>query len=300
MSGSARVVLRVIVKDLVLRGASTVKVRSLYGEETVALDDYHVSSLRLVVQPLGYADVIGVDAGDVSIAPLPWSSYCRWHDGPLDRRGDPESRIYCEALSDGYCRQHKRSQRAVYEACVSQSGSRSLEACRLLDRTVKAEYSLYLVQLGGRVKVGITRSWRLLDRVAEQPHSLATEIAVFDSAYEARMAEIELSSGGVASQRGPSAKLAGGSNPSLLLSASIKASEILGVEWRRRFFRVVRPPEALSAKRIPAPVISGERVSILGYWGGYFLIRSSRGLVGVSDKELMHRDSLIVSLGERI
>ena len=226
---------------------------------------------------------------------------CRWHSGPLEGGDDPRGRLYCPATAaGGYCRQHVRSLRALYEACMG-GGRHGLEACRVVDREVRGEYTLYLAWWPSKasinVKVGVTRKPRLLERLAEQPHVAATELAVFDSLYKARVAEATVAKEGIARQHTRKTGISSrGLSRALveLEAAAERASRILGVEWRGRLIRI-KPPEAPKhAPPIEPARLAGSRAALKGYWGGMLMLEAPHSsiiaLVRASD--LLHRKSL--------
>ncbi|KSW12204.1 hypothetical protein CF15_05435 [Pyrodictium occultum] len=99
---------------------------------------------------------------------------CRFHEGP---RGEPAKHRYCvnpAETRDGYCRLHRGSWKALYERCAQGIDSACIEAQRL---NPGEKYSVYVLDYGGaRAKVGLTQSWRLLWRIAEQPHVAAAMV----------------------------------------------------------------------------------------------------------------------------
>lgn len=266
---------------------------------------YRASLDGLIVQDPSMLDV-RLYRGPVRLAPGPWREYCRWHSGPLDERDKPWERIYCNVEvrgGSGFCRQHRRSERALYDACVSLRGEEGLEACRLLDRAVKAEYAVYMLDYGGaKPKAGMTRAWRVVDRVSEQPHAAATVVAVYDSAYQARRAEVTLSKLGLASEHGPRGRKrwepprSPGAAVVRLERAAEEASRALGVDWDGEVFRV-EPPWPPSSWPVHAEPerLSGPELEPAGFWGGMLALKTRDGrLFGVDERRLAHRLSLLI------
>jgi len=296
----ARGILRLAYKTVERVGEGRYQASLLAAGEVYVVEEYSVRLDSLIVQPLDYPDV-GRYRGPLRLAPWPWWRYCKWHNGPLDRRDEPWRRIYCTSRVNGayeYCRQHRRSERFLYDICMGLRGEKALEACRRLDQAVNAEYAVYLlVQQGGRLKVGSTRAWRVLERVSEQPHAAATVVAVFDSAYEARRAEMKISSRGLASEHRPRAQRRlppPGAAAAALSRAAEEASRLLGVEWDGRIFRV--PPPGGAPPRPVDPARLGEdQYRLAGYWAGLLgLEDASRGLVfWVDERKLLHQNSIL-------
>ncbi len=294
-------VLRLVRKRIVPAGVARYEYQGLAWGDVYEVEEYSVEFLGLLLQDPPSADVYLYRGAFTLPGPGGFEQYCRWHNGPLAERDDPEKRLYCpEVAPQGYCRRHRRSLRALYDECMSRSGLRSLEACKALDEREKLEYTVYLLVAGGSVKVGATRSWRLLDRLAEQPHDAATVLATVEGAYQARRLELEAARRGLASER-PSRRARGrrlhpGAAATLLEAAAERIARELGVEWRSRILRV-RPPEGLPVEADPAR-LAGRRLRARGYWGGLLIVEVDGGtLASLGTRELMHRAS-IVKLGE--
>ncbi len=307
MGGWELVILRLVYRRISEAGLVDVRLPStlLGREETRRITLYRVYLEGLIVQDPSMLDV-ELYKGPVRVAPGPWREYCRWHSGPLDERDRPWERIYCNVEvrgGPGFCRQHRRSERALYDACASLRGGEGLEACRLLDRAVKAEHVVYLLDYGGvKPKAGMTRAWRVVDRVAEQPHVAATVLAVYDSAYEARRAEVTLSKLGLASEHGPRGRKrweppkALGPEVQRLERAAEEAAKALGVEWDGRVFRVEPPWQPGSWPAYTEPErLAGVELELAGFWGGLLALRSGNGrLLGLDERKLAHKLSLLV------
>lgn len=298
-----RAILRMVYKRVEPAGTARYSVSPLAAGEEYTVEEYTVAVDSLIVQPPGSTDAYR-HAGPIAVAPVPWRRYCRWHSGPLDSRDEPWTRIYCNVPLPGgrweYCRQHRRSERFLYDVCVGLHGEQALEACRLLDSRVKAEYAVYLLaQQGGHVKVGVTRRFRVLERIAEQPHAAATVLAVYTSALQARRAEIAVSRAGIASEHRPRSKSKlppPGPAAAAIHSAAERAASLLGVSWDGRVLRV-RPPagEPPPAGRAADPSrLQGETLEVAGYWGGLILASLPSHRVWVDERRLLHMDSLLL------
>lgn len=131
----------------------------------------------------------------ITLSPLD-TAYCKWNTAPLEKSLPPTERTYCcnrASSPHGFCALHKNSERRVYEACFSLNSIQALGYCKELDRLYgdALEYSLYLqVTHDFKVKVGVTRAFRLYERIAEQPHIIAIEVGRFTSAVSVRRAEL--------------------------------------------------------------------------------------------------------------
>ncbi len=297
-----RVILRLVNKLIEYKGVRIYKSPTIIEVEEYSVDEYIVALDSLLIQMPGASDVYRYRGREITISPPPWRRYCKWHSGPLSEKDDPIKRLYCIIEADGYCRLHRRSERAIYDVCMSTSGYRALEACRYLDRLVKAEYALYMVDYGKpRVKVGVTRTFRLLERIAEQPHIVAVLLGIFDSAYEARKAEMMLSKKGFIVERRRK-DLPKQDNSKIVASisrlhtlASIVSKE-LGLNPSRNLFRVtsvIEPRDAIILKR---DQLYTRTLKPAGYWGGFIFLRDAFKIYAVQDKELLHMDSLLVEV----
>lgn len=296
----ARGILRLAYKIVEPAGEARYQASPLAADEVYTIEEYRVRLDSLIIQPLDYPDV-GRYRGPLRLAPWPWWRYCKWHNGPLDRGDEPWKRMYCTVRVDEaheYCRQHRRSERSLYDVCMGLRGESALEACKRLDQAVKAEYVVYLlVQQGGHVKVGSTRAWRVLERVAEQPHAAATVLAVFDSAYKARRAEMKVSSSGIAGEHRPRAygRLPPpGSAAAALTRAAEEASKLLGVEWSGKILRIP-PPGGAPPRPLDPERLGGEPYRPAGYWGGLLGLEDPSGglVLWVDERRLLHYNAVL-------
>ncbi len=295
----AHKVVRPLSREMVSTG-STGLMAFMGGGEDIVLETYRLIFRGILAQDLETGNLKLLAPGSrFRVAAL--EPRCRWHDGPLDRRDDPLARTYCLARvsenSLGYCRAHRGSLRALYEECFG--GNRGLEACRKLDEELgdSISYTIYLtVHSGVRVKVGVTRSFRLLDRLAEQPHDAATILLETTSAMEARMAERRISRLPGFSDRGPRRPgQAEMPNLALLLDASRRAASLLGVGWEPRALRIQAPGTLGSARSVGA--LGSGVYTLRNYWGGFLLLEDSSGLVAVRSSRLTHRALLLEDRG---
>ena len=300
--GWGRRVLRLIHKRVEGPTRARVEYRGVMGVEEYEVLLYEVRLDSLILQDPGYTEAYRY-LGVIKLAPEPWRDYCRWHSGPLNERDRPWERLYCNVYADGYCRQHRKSERYLYESCMSLKGERALTACKMLDQVVKTEYAVYLLDSGAqKVKVGSTRLFRLLERIAEQRHLAATLLAVYDSAYKARSAEMRISRLGLASEvssRASWGRLGMAQAVSRLTLVARKASSILGVRWDGDIFAIRRPIEVVP-KPSASSKMAGREVEPHAYWGGLLIVRSRAGgsLVALEERSLLHRDSVEVPLSE--
>lgn len=272
------------------------------SRDSVDVTLYPVSLDYLLVQPEGYSDVFKYTS-ELTIAQEPWQSYCQWHNGPLDEADDPLKRLYCPVAAEGFCSKHRRSERAIYTLCLDSRSEKALEACRYIDSIVKGEYVVYMLDYGGdKPKVGATRKFRLLERIAEQPHVVATVLMEVDSLLAARKAEMKVSSSGIAVESWRH-KLLNAQDyyfASLRLSeAASKASKLLGVQWDGKLFSIISQDFiSMRPRVVDARALIGKSLIPGASWGGFIMFKDSKGsFVAVKSSELMHKDSLIIDLG---
>ncbi len=287
---------------LELSGARRAEAYTIGGPRSYTVEEYNIDLEGILYQEPPSAEVTLAPKGLLlNFSLLPWEPVCRWHNGPLEGGDDPRRRLYCPApASGGYCRQHKRSLRALYEACMG-GGFSSLEYCKAVDREVRNEYIIYLAWWPSKasinVKVGVTRKHRLLERLAEQPHLAATELTVFDRLYEARKAEMIIAREGIARQHTRKTGLGTwGLSKALveLEAAAERASRLLGVEWHGRLVRI-KPPEApLGISPVESSRLAGSKMVLAGYWGGMLILRTLQGssLALARSSDILHRKSL--------
>lgn len=159
------------------------------------VENYRVRFYGLLVQEEGFSNVHLLTLSEYIVLKKPRLEFCRWHSGSLNVKDDPLKREYCvekKYTALGYCRLHRDSTRALYSLCFESRSLEGLASCEQLDKFLKGsvEYVVYLLaySLDG-FKVGSTRRWRLFQRLAEQPHIVASTIHVSNSAAETRGVE---------------------------------------------------------------------------------------------------------------
>ena len=165
--------------------------------------------------------------------------------------------------------------------------------CRRLDRELRMPYALYILSYGGNVvKVGLTRRFRVYDRIAEQPHIVATRFMEFTSAYEARSMEQVIGSSEYASER----RLRGGKESlqealSQLLAIVDKLSVKFGVNHEHRFFRVIPKEEVTGFKIRIADLgeLNGLEMELYSYMYGNIVFKADSRYYLVRSKDIMHR-----------
>ncbi len=166
------------------------------SRSTWEITRYKLVFYGVIAQEEGSHTLHLIAPGEKIVFVRDYREYCHWHNGPLDKRDNPLNREYCirEAVTEtGYCTMHRNSLRAIYSKCFSSTGLESLRNCWLLDEKLgdRIEYVVYMLAYShNRFKVGSTRSWRLYDRIGEQPHIVATILYRSRSAVKARDTEI--------------------------------------------------------------------------------------------------------------
>jgi len=298
-----RLILRLVEKEVEHDGEDVFRIHYIGGLDEIRIDRYLVRLKGLIVQRPDMPDALRIPPHTMTIAPQPWNEYCHWHSGPIHEKDDPATRIYCTVRAEGFCRQHKRTLRAFYEYCMSLRGGKALGACKMVDKEVRTEYAVYLTDGGAsKPKVGVTRAFRVYERIAEQWHNAATILTIVDSAYKARTIEMELSKRGIATEVQARRKTSNlGGSLRMLISAAEEAARLLGVDWDRRLFRVV--PRSLvamrSMKETRLEQVEGETLALRDYWAGMILAvdRHGRPLL-LRSRRLVHRDSLLASPGD--
>jgi len=289
-------ILRLVYKSVLEKEEKKIQA-GLLGEE-VQVKVYEVTVDSLILQDPSMLDVERVNPNHLMrLAPRPWISYCRWHSGPLSRPDKPWERIYCNIPSDSYCRQHKRSPRHIYELCVTLRGERGLAACRELDKIERIDYVVYLTDFGGeKPKIGMTRRFRFLERIAEQTHLTATIIFETDSAYEARLVELRLSKEGFAQEikrQTLRRKRNIGESALRLKVWAERITRLLGVEWNNKIISI----EASDNKfyeSIPLRKPEGFTLPfrVAGFWGGFLSLEADGVRYAVNVRSLQHRLSI--------
>lgn len=236
--------------------------------------------------------------------------YCRWHNGPLERKDNPLEREYCvrEAVSElGYCSKHRNSIRAIYSKCFSTAGLESLRNCWILDEKYKDKinYTVYLLAYNkDKFKVGTTRTWRLLDRIAEQPHIVATTLYTSNSAVETRNIEIKAGKLEGLTEK-PHRKLKETIKtpiPPVLLKLEktlTKTQRILGIKQTKQptIFRIEPNTEITEyhkAKETNLKQIIGKQLIIQDYYAGHLLLEETNTNTKylLKTNQILHKPSI--------
>lgn len=265
----------------------------------------------IILQETGSKELHLIGIGDKIILQTGYREYCHWHNGPLNRRDNPLKRDYClkEAFTElGYCLEHKNSLRAIYTKCFSTAGLESIKNCWKLDGFFKDKlsYIVYLLVYGhNKFKVGITREWRLYDRVGEQPHIVATILYRTNSAVKARDVEIKTGKIERLTERPRRAlkeiiRSPIGQHALRLNKIRERLARILKLDIEDSFLFRVEPvdpiEEYIRAKEVSYESIAGKHLEILGYYAGYLLLAG----INTNDKyvikvgQTMHRDTIKV------
>ncbi len=270
------------------------------------IEEYKLFFRGIIVQNLGTSELEFVTIGDKIVFREGGSERCRWHSGPIEERDNPMERTYCLNkiyTGLGYCREHMDSWRAVYTRCFSSSGLQSLGACRRLDSFYRdrIRYTLYLLDYGGGLKVGVTRSFRLYERVGEQPHVVATALAEYKSAFKARDTERTIGSmkGFTEAPKKRSIYRAIAFPPRTAFTRLYRVAEKiraeLGGEGELKLFRVIptiEPHLFLRATVKDVKEIYNLHLEIIGYWAGYLLASptTSNEYYLVKANTILHKD----------
>lgn len=256
------------------------------GDTAVRLEVLRPRRLGFLVQRLPGETVEPVWWPRVRVASATGRLLCRYHEGP---RGEPWRHRYCTRTAttrDGYCIVHRRSAKALYERCAQGVD----EACAAADRLMRGEeFTVYALDYGGpRVKIGLTQGWRLIWRIAEQPHVTAAAVATFDSLIKARGLEKRLGRAATATE-GAAARLEQRLRAAARMLeqfspqraayrlAALLAS--LGLQGEYRAYTVLPASGAPSwAYRLPRATEppTGEW-RLLDYWGGLLLLEAGDG-----------------------
>lgn len=164
------------------------------------VENYRIIFYGLLVQEEGFPNVYLLSPSEYIVFKKPRVEFCRWHSGSLNIEDDPLKREYCiekKYTALGYCRLHSDSIRALYSYCFESRSLDGLTGCEQLDRLLKGsvEFLVYMLAYSSDgFKVGSTRKWRLIRRLAEQPHIVASTLYVSSSASEARRIEAKAGS----------------------------------------------------------------------------------------------------------
>ncbi len=272
------------------------------------IEEYKTVFHGVIVQDPVSEELELIKPGEKIVFKKCFYDYCRWHNGSLIERDNPLLRTYClkKPYSGlGYCREHHNSIRAIYSQCFTSSGLKSLNSCRILDNRLGdiVSYSIYILDYGHGLKVGSTRSWRLYDRVAEQPHVVAIEFVRYKSAFQTRDLELRIGGEEGFTERPKKRSLRDivacppRASYKRLYDAVKKLSRRLGIELSEpRFFRILPGTDIAwyaRAREVDASSIYGKRLELIDYWAGYLLLsEGDTGYIIVKTRELLHCDSL--------
>jgi len=283
-----------------VKATTTTGLEAFLGEPggTVDLEIYDIVFEGLVVQDPGEGGVYLVESGGRVRLTVSGRAYCRWHTGSLDRRDNVLERRYCNVTADtkgGYCLKHSRTYRALYDRCVGTGGEYALEACRKVEEKIKIPMGLYLVDRGlEKYKTGVSRSWRLEDRIAEQPHVVASILARGLGLVESRELEMKLSQHHniqqLTKRTDPKSVLEHDPGKRLPLLYGVVKS--LGLTVKPEFLTVRPRFEELWVR---APVLKEPPEGVfrlVDYWGGYLLLEGGGGYVLLPFRLIQHMDTL--------
>ncbi len=265
----------------------------LFGNDVFTIKTYDSDLDYLLIQKIGYSEVYKYN-GTIKVIDENVNSYCEWHNGPLEEADDPTKRFYCPIVSEGFCSKHKRSDRAIYNLCLSYRGEKALEACKTIDKKIsKGEYVVYLIEYGGQLpKVGTTRRFRLLERIAEQPHIIATQLYLTDRLYEARLMEINISKSGLANELWRHKWI----TTENLYNSIIKIKEMINkiskkfnINEEAKLFRIRQPK-----MNFIQGDLNNKELIISGTWGGYLILSDNKYNYIIPESQLLHKDSLLI------
>jgi len=275
---------------------------------------YEIARYRLVFHGLVVQELSGslhvVKPGDRVVFTPDTATYCRWHESPLEERDNPVERKYCTRKAEthtGFCNQHRNTPRAYYSLCFeSMSLENILRYCWSLDEKMgsRVEYAVYLLAYSSSgFKVGSTRYWRLRDRVAEQPHVIATLLYKFDKALKTREVESTLGKLDELTEV-PKRSLHTALNTPIQstvarlawIKAKIEKTTGLKTE-ENEVFRVDPGTDAklyLTAKTTSIEYLIGKSVEVVDYYAGYLLLSeaNTNAYYLIKASSILHRDVL--------
>ncbi|WP_440059136.1 hypothetical protein ACSU1N_04945 [Thermogladius sp. 4427co] len=271
------------------------------------MEIYRVGFKGLLVQPVGEGGVLLVERGRKVKIRRGFTKYCIWHSADIREKDDPLTRTYCTRESEtvhGFCRTHQNTPRAIYHLCFVTGGDRSLEYCRMLDKLVgEASYISYMVVFGNRIKVGSTRKWRFIERISEQPHTLAVVLREFTNSSSARGYELKMSRLFNFSEHLKISfrdlKKQDPARDASLLSSYLKKIQPTTIgETRTGFIRIEpddpRLLEAAVESRLEEVVDS--RLEVDGFYAGYILFYDidNNNYIAVKASQILHTDSIVL------
>jgi len=317
------VIPRVVVREFKYLGIE--RISSKVGLETfvfagskeppVDVEIYKLMFKGLLAQEETNPNLILLEPGTrVRIKCQPWKVYCRWHNGPIDREDNPLLRKYCirplTRETVGYCSLHEKSIRALYDRCLSSVGVSCLSKCLKLDEILdgKINFIVYIIDYGGsKIKVGVTREFRLLHRVSEQPHVVAKVIYKTNSAYEARKIETMLSHKLKALTERPGDRNLASSLSSNLKVAIARISNVMNNIARMLGENAIPKTPLIKVTLQNINVIKNfseinlrmehtynSVMEVVDYWGGYLFLEAKGKIKAVKVNTLLHHLDLIV------
>ncbi len=282
------IVLRAVVFDTELVSKASASSSGLEewlgkrGGVSVKLRVERVRRLGLLVQnpPETFAKVVWEPR--IRINSVSEQRYCRYHEG------FGESVEYCirpASARGGYCREHARSWKALYELCSQGVDSACEEAAR---SAPQEDFAVYALDYGGGLKVGLTQLWRLPYRVAEQPHVSAALVAKgtlaemrnLEKALGRKRAATEGMGIRVAERMRVSASLL--EHAGAQRAASRLASLLAGLGLEGEYEAITLLPRRLeprrfaSAEPIPLRSLEGRELKLLDYWSGELAFEDTR------------------------
>ncbi len=260
----------------------------------------------ILLQEIDTGELFYAEPGAVITVTRGYTEYCHWHNGPLDKPDNPLRREYCLSTAftrHGYCRVHADTLRAMYTRCLGSSRLEEIGSCRRVDEKLRGvSYSVYLLSYRHGLKVGVTRTWRLLQRLAEQPHVVATELLRTRSIVEAREKEIVFGRMQGLTERPHKRSIKdvltadAAAEASRVRRTAEAISERYGFDWGGGLVRVLPPEDYVASYSRAAEAslddVMGRRLELIDYWGGSLLLYTGSSYILLPAKELMHRDSV--------
>ncbi|RLG81113.1 MAG: DUF2797 domain-containing protein [Thermoprotei archaeon] len=271
---------------------------------------YRTRFQGIVSQEEGDRELHVITPGEKIAFTKPTQEYCRWHSGDLENGVDPVRRAYClgKATSKlGYCAKHRQSLKAIYSKCFELAGIESIRNCQILDEKAgdKIEYAVYILAYSSSgLKVGATRYWRLIYRIAEQPHVLATMVYKSKSAIKTRELEVRIGKLSGLTEKPKRSLNEALSTPLVTVVYRIekirdkiaKAFAIRNI-GENPIFRVEPGIEVvpyIRAKEKGVRELEGLRLEVIDYYSGYLLLSypNNNNYYIVRGNELLHRNVL--------
>ncbi|RUM46674.1 MAG: hypothetical protein DSY37_04815 [Hyperthermus sp.] len=267
----------------------------------VLLKVLRIRRLGLLVQEAGSPRPYIVWDPLLRLHRIDYARVCRYHTGPP---GKPWEHTYCTHIAvgrEGYCRSHANSAKALYEKCAQGSESACNQAYELLKGE---EFSVYVLDYGGsKVKVGLTQEWRLIWRIAEQPHVAAAKVFTGGlreaRGLEKKLGRHRIATEGVAvrvkermlkaareverinSEANRIAKRLASFIAALGFSGTFEAYTILPMNNR--------PTEIVKAREVGVGELELELLALSDYWAGRMLLETMKSKVTIDKNMLLHR-----------